>query len=309
MNTDRQPRNTPAAYGRELARNYGASDAPAIVTRSLRHADFAATEIRVDQPNGQLSEAIPPEDAFMICLVLRDLPDNSYWEEGREYGRYFLRAGHTAISDLRRQPSGLIDKPIHSLLMYLPRTTLGALAEQARGPRVENLQFTPGAGFLDEPIRSLGLSLLPALRTPERANRLFTDHAGLALAVHTMEAYGGQASSRLIRGGLTPWQEKRAKDMILSDLKGATPLQTIAEACGLSVSYFSRSFRKSTGLPPHAWLLKARVERAMTMLRQKDATLGEIAVACGFADQSHFTRIFTRQIGTSPRNWRRMVIR
>lgn len=309
MSASRSPRVAPNAYGHELARNYGAADAPSIVARSLQHAEFAVTEIRVDHPNGELSEAIPPQDAYMICLVLRDLPDNSYWEDGREYARYFLRAGDTAISDLRRRPLGLIDKPIHSLLMYLPRTTMNALADEARLPRVENLRFEPGAGFRDETVRSLGLSLLPALRTPECVNRLFADHVALALATHAAQAYGGAHCAQPIRGGLAPWQEKRAKEMILGNLAGGTSLQAVAEACGLSASYFTRSFRKATGLAPHAWLLQVRVQQAMALLRRREATLASIAIACGFADQSHFTRVFTRWTGTSPGLWRRQAIR
>jgi AraC family transcriptional regulator len=309
MSDDGRSRAAPSAFGRELARNYGAADAPSIVASSLQHADFAVTEIRVDQPNGQLSDAIPPQDAYMICLVLRDLPDNSYWEEGREYARYFLSAGDTAISDLRRMPLGLIDKPIHSLLMYLPRATLRALTDEARQSPADNLRFEPGAGFRDETVRRLGLSLLPALRTPERVNRLFTDHVALALASHAAHAYGGVHCAQPIRGGLAPWQEKRAKAMILDDLAGGTSMQAVAEACGLSASYFARSFRRTTGLAPHAWLLQARVQRAKTLLRRREATLGAIALASGFADQSHFTRVFTRWTGTSPGAWRRLAVR
>jgi AraC family transcriptional regulator len=47
----------------------------------------------------------------------------------------------------------------------------------------------------------------------------------------------------------------------------------------------------------------------MTLLRQRDPSLSEIALACGFADQSHLSRVFTRQIGMSPRSWRRLSIR
>jgi AraC-like DNA-binding protein len=96
--------------------------------------------------------------------------------------------------------------------------------------------------------------------------------------------------------------------MIAGDLTGAAPLHEIAEACGLSVSHFSRAFRKSTGLAPHAWLLQARIESAKAMLRKRDASLSAIALACGFADRSHFTRVFTRQVGLSPGAWRRVAV-
>ena len=97
--------------------------------------------------------------------------------------------------------------------------------------------------------------------------------------------------------------------MILHDLSGNTSVEEIAAACGLSASHFSRSFRKTTGVAPHTWLLRARVERAMVLLRQRDAVVGEVATACGFANLSHFSRVFTRQIGTSPSAWRRHAVR
>jgi AraC family transcriptional regulator len=93
---------------------------------------------------------------------------------------------------------------------------------------------------------------LPALRIPEHASRLFTDHATLALAVRAAQTYGGmQTVSRLLKGRLAPWQEKRSKEIMAGDFSGATPLRDIADACGLSVSHFSRALR-STGLAPHA---------------------------------------------------------
>ncbi len=130
----------------------------------------------------------------------------------------------------------------------------------------------------------------------------------LGLGAHVAQTYGGmQARSRPLQGGLAPWQEKRSKEMLASDLAGAMPLSEIATACGLSISHFSRAFRRSTGLAPHAWLLHVRVEGAKAMLRQREASLSMIALACGFADQSHFTRVFTRHVGLSPGAWRKYL--
>ena len=134
------------------------------------------------------------------------------------------------------------------------------------------------------------------------------DHLTSAVAAHVAQTYGGmQPCSRPVQGGLAPWQEKRSKDMLAGDLTGATPLHDIARACGLSVSHFSRAFRRSTGSSPHAWLLQMRVEAAKAMLRRRDASLSMIALGCGFADQSHFTRVFTRRVGLSPGAWRKYL--
>jgi AraC-like DNA-binding protein len=298
------------SYGRDLAKHWGLEDLPSIVTRSLRGAEIVVSDLRVDKPNGRLSDPLPRDDAYMICLVLRDLPQNSYWEEGREVGRYSLKRGQTAISDLKCEPAGLISQPIHTMLFHLPRAAINALADEISVPRVDELVFQPGVGMFDETILHLGLSLVPALANPDRVSRLFTDHVTLALAAHCAQTYGGmQTLSKPLKGGLAPWQEKRSKEMLAGDLTGATPLHEIAGACGLSVSHFSRAFHKSTGLAPHAWLLHARVESAMAMLRSGDASLSTIARASGFADQSHLARVFTHQVGLSPGTWRKMVFR
>ena len=220
------------AYGRGLARNFGADEAPAIVSRLLQHAAFAVTELIAGDPNGQLSNSIPSDDAYMISLNLGAVRHKTYWEEGREIGICIHRTGETAISDLRRDPRLIMDSPVHNLMMYLPRATMNALAEQAKLPRVENLMFDPGPGVRDDVFRELGLSLLPALRAPEQANRLFTDYIAMALASHAAYAYGGKSLTRPIRGGLASWQAKRAKEMILNDLSGSTSVDEIAAACG-----------------------------------------------------------------------------
>jgi AraC family transcriptional regulator len=296
------------AYGRSLGEKFGVEDVPCIVTRSLRSAEIAVTELRSDKPLGRLSDPFVREDAYMLSLVLRDLPNTSYWEDGRQVAMNTVQAGQCRIHDLRRSPRVLVDKPLHALVFYLPGTALDALADDANVPRIPELRYEPGVGMPDETVKNLGLSLLPALRAPERVSRLFMDHLTLAMAAHVAQTYGGmQPSSRIIEGGLAPWQERRSKDILAGDLTGAASLHEIARACGLSVSHFSRAFRRSTGLSPHAWLLRMRVEAAKGMLRRRDAPLSEIALACGFADQSHFTRVFTRRTGLSPGVWRKYL--
>jgi AraC-like DNA-binding protein len=220
--------------------------------------------------------------------------------------RTSIRSGESLIHDLRRSPRVLVDKPLHLLLLYLPQAALDALADDAKAPRITDLSYQPGVGVPDETVRRLGQSLRPALRAPDEVSRLFVDHLTLAMAAHVAQTYGGmRAVSTTPRGGLAAWQEKRAKSMLAADLAGETSLKEIALACGLSVSHFARAFRRSTGLAPHAWLQRHRVELAKAMLRRRDSALADIALACGFANQSHFTRVFSAQAGLSPGVWRR----
>ena len=110
------------------------------------------------------------------------------------------------------------------------------------------------------------------------------------------------------RGGLSPWQVRRACERLDSDLGGTLSLQQIAAEFGLSVSHFSRAFRISTGLPPHQWLLRQRVKAAKQLMTLRDLPLSEIAISVGFANQSHLTKVFSAQVGVSPAAWRREAL-
>jgi AraC-like DNA-binding protein len=298
-------------YGDEFAAGFGApAPAPTIITRSLPHAELAVTELRVDDPAGRISERFGGADAYMVAHELRSYNGMEYWRDGRHVSTYGLRAGDTTISDLRAELQVKFEVPVHVMLWLVPRIALDAVADDANVPRIDGLPHGPGAAFADQTIRHLNLAAIAALRAPEQVNRLFADHLTFALAAHVAQTYGGmQSPTRLVKGGLALWQERRAKEMMAADLNGTTPLAEIATACGLSSGHFARAFRKSTGLAPHAWMLSARVERAAVMLRQPGLSLSEIALACGFADQSHFGRVFTQRTGLSPGAWRRNKIR
>ncbi len=296
------------AYCRRLGEKFGVEDVPFVVNRSLPSAEIAVTDVQIDTPLGRLSDPIAPNDAYTLSLMLHDLPDTAFWEDGRQMAANPIRSGESLICDLRRRPQMFVDKPMHLLLVYLPRTALDALADDANVPRIAELSYEPGVGVADETVRNLGLSLLPALRSPEQVSQLFLDYLTLGLGVHVAQAYGHmQAHARPILGGLAPWRERRSKEMLAADLTGATPLQDIAAACGLSVSHFTRAFRRSTGLAPHAWLQRYRVDLAKDLLRRREQPLCEIALTCGFANQNHFTRVFSGQVGLSPGVWRRYL--
>ena len=293
-------------YGNELAANYGAENAPFAVTRCLPRAEIAVTEIKVLRPIGRTSTPLPRQDAYMIVFELNDVQGLEYWQEGRYVRNLNVRAGESIIHDLRREPAVLIDRPLHTIHWFVSKAALNALADEANVPHIHELRHEPGVGISDAIIGHMSVALLPALRAGEQVTRPFVDHVNLAFAAHMVEAYGGvQTMLRVSKGGLARWQERQAKDMLLADLTGTTPLASIATACGLSLSHFARAFRISTGIPPHAWLNQARVERAMMLLRQRHQSLSDIAFECGFVDQSHFTRVFASRVGHTPGAWRR----
>ena len=279
---------------------------PSLMTRSLRGIELAATETRHENPETGLSGQFPAEDAYLVSLKLRDYLDCECWERGRCVTKTDVRAGATYLYDLKRNPRFVIDKPFHSIFLYLPRSALDDIARQAGAKRIGELTYQPGIGEDDAIVRHLGAALLHALQRPDEANQLFIDHTMLALSAHVSQTYGGlQPGSQTARGGLAPWQTKLACERLESDLSGKLSLQQIAAEFDLSVSHFSRAFRTSTGLPPHQWLLHQRVKAAKQLMSVRDLPLSEIAISAGFANQSHFTRVFSAAVGVSPAAWRR----
>lgn len=164
------------------------------------------------------------------------------------------------------------------------------------------------AGSKDPVLGHLAQVLALTLQAQHKASPLFIEQLGVTIGTHLLDRYGEPArgSERASRR-LSAWQEARAKDMLLARAQGNVSIEEIAAACNLSRSYFIRAFRETTQRTPHQWQLERRVEEARELLRRSDRSLSDIAIACGFSDQSHFTRTFSQLVGTPPGHWRRQA--
>lgn len=301
--------NSPERFDDAVTAAWRLEGAPSVSTRTLRKSQITVVECRSDRPVGGLSDTVAEQDAFAVGLNVTEYPACEIWESGRCVVKTDVRAEHTLIHDLRREPRFLMDKPFHTLLFHIPQTALDAIAEEATAPRITELARRPGVGTWDETVRYLSRSMFIALERPEQVNSLFVDHVSMAVTAHVAQTYGGlRTLGGPAKGGLAGWQLRRACEMLAANLEGSLSLKEIAVECQLSVSHFSRAFRQSTGHPPHRWLLRHRIEVAKSMMEDRRQPLSQIALATGFADQSHFTRAFASHVGTSPGVWRRTAV-
>ncbi|HEY3703699.1 MAG TPA: AraC family transcriptional regulator [Terracidiphilus sp.] len=110
---------------------------------------------------------------------------------------------------------------------------------------------------------------------------------------------------RKFKGGLAPWQRRRIVDLFHEHLDGELKLETLANECGLSVSHFARSFRRSFGTSAHRYLILKRVEIAKALLSETNYSLVDVAAQTGFSDQAALTRTFSNVVGATPAKWRR----
>ncbi|MBN8906260.1 MAG: helix-turn-helix transcriptional regulator, partial [Rhodospirillales bacterium] len=108
--------------------------------------------------------------------------------------------------------------------------------------------------------------------------------------------------------GLLPWQAAEARAFLVAAPPDTLSVAAAAERCKLSRGYFIKAFRVTFGQTPYRWLLEYRVAAAKALLRGP-MPIATIALELGFADQSHFTRVFARIAGTPPGLWRRQQAR
>jgi len=195
--------------------------------------------------------------------------------------------------------------PFDFLLVEISRSFFDSATDERVGRRVSGLECV--TGMHDPVLANLARAVAPTLARPHEASKLFVDQMSVVIGTHLIEQYGrATAPSPRRNRRLSRQHEALAKEMLLSStLDGKLSVSEIAQACNLSRSYFTRSFQETTGQTPHQWLMKQRVNMACELLTQGMQPLADIAVGCGFADQSHFTRVFTQHIGAPPGTWRR----
>jgi AraC-like DNA-binding protein len=142
---------------------------------------------------------------------------------------------------------------------------------------------------------------------PEAAKDCISRAAALLQSGRSKADYESRGKTpAFIRGGLTPWQARQVTRHIESALGSSIGTEECAAIAKLSSSHFRRAFKASFGETFSAYLSRRRVERAQEMMVTTDQPLCLIARQCGFADQSHFTRVFRRLVGPSPGSWRRL---
>lgn len=164
-------------------------------------------------------------------------------------------------------------------------------------------------GFSLSEMHSVMAELCSAVRSALDDERI-TAEESLRRATEVLQKMGGSSEAapkqeQPIRGGLSPWQIRKVTSHVEANLDRPITNGELASLVRLNASHFGRAFRNSFGEPPHEYVIRRRVERAQGLMLSTEASLSEIALDCGLADQSHLTRLFRRIVGESPRAWRR----
>jgi AraC family transcriptional regulator len=195
------------------------------------------------------------------------------------------------------------------LLLYLRRSLIERIAAETFERDAATLDIAPTIGTTEPLLEQIALAIHDALRAGDDADRLYVDSLAAGLGVHMLRTYAvnlrGSASLERAEAHGTPPGLRRVRDYIEARLDADLTLDRLAAECGLSVAAFARAFCAHFGEPPHRYVVGRRIERAKYLLSATDLPIVEVALATGFASQSHLATAFRRQVGLTPAQFRR----
>jgi AraC family transcriptional regulator len=132
----------------------------------------------------------------------------------------------------------------------------------------------------------------------------FLESLAGVIAIHLAHHYSSGRAALRATPGLAPHKLERVQIFVEQHLAEPVRVEQLAAAVHMSPFHFARMFKQATGQPPHAYLTAQRVERAKTLLREGRLALIEVAASVGFQTQGHFTEVFRRYAGVTPRIFR-----
>jgi AraC family transcriptional regulator len=167
-------------------------------------------------------------------------------------------------------------------------------------------QLPPALLFENDLIRSSLLKFQAILDGSAPDESTYAETLGMLLALE-LSRLGGKAPAppSPVKGGLTRRQVRQVVDYMNANLQNEIALKDLANLLALSRFHFVRTFKQSTGLPPHQYLLARRVERAKELLAERDLSIAEISRRTGFHGATQLTRAFRKLVGTTPTGFRR----
>jgi AraC family transcriptional regulator len=223
---------------------------------------------------------------------------------------------HLVEGDVTILPAGLPsqwgwrgDWSVDCLHMYLEPSFLEEVSVStgvdAAGVEIKNV-----FGVRDPQVEQVGKSLLSELEDGGLMGDLYAQSLTNVLMIHLLRHHSslGRRDARKIereyKGALSKRALRSVTDYVGDNLVHDLTLEELAGIAHMSPYHFSRLFKRSTGLSPHQYVVRKRVERAKELLTNTDLSLHEVALSVGFADQSHLSRYTKRLLGVSPKSLR-----
>lgn len=197
------------------------------------------------------------------------------------------------------------DSEDEAIIFSITPETLRKTAEETECINSDNVELKPLVLAQDEQITHIAHCLLHEIRMGDTYSNLFSESLLTCLSIHLLRHYcTSEVRFKPSNHGLAPYRLQQVIDYIHDNLvDGDTSLRAMAQLAELSSYYFARQFKRSTGLAPHQYVNQQRIEKAKQLLRQRKYSITQVAIECGFSDQSHFSRAFRKATDVTPKRY------
>jgi AraC family transcriptional regulator len=220
------------------------------------------------------------------------------WKESAKWNAGTYRTGSFGIVPDNDFNDISWNKELHSITININSTFLESLFERT------DIEFRQRRGVEDPFITQIGCSLLSELKHENFAGRIYGDILALTLSLHFVKRYALAGNKEIsLTGRLSAAQLKATLEYCDAHLDQNPSLSELSQVANLSSFHFAHAFRQTTGLPPHRYILKRKIERAIQLIIQGKNSLTQIAYLLGHTDQAHFSKSFKLATGLSPRQY------
>lgn len=240
-----------------------------------------------------------------VLLNLRDEPHRVENVRDGEHRDFVLHRNEIVVTPAGVRSGWRWHATSRVIVITLDPGALQRFALHELGVVMDRAQLQSLPQFEDEDICRAGELLLDALRSRAIGSDLMFESLARVFLIKLIQRYGEARETASAAGsGFTAEHFRRIVDHLSAHFAEDVAVEDLARLASLSPDHFSRLFRESIGETPHQFVLSFRVERAKEYLRDADRTLAQVAVLCGFSDQSHLTRVFKKKTGTTPSAFR-----
>lgn len=252
-----------------------------------------------------------PTEAFGQHHVLINLKAEPHRVEnwrGGEYRDFVYRQHEVVVT-----PAGLASgwrwhARSKVIVVTIEPEPLARFAERELGVLLSERQLVDEAQRHDPDLCAAAEQLHGALLADAATRGVLYEALARVFVVKLLSGYGERRTEPLDPASeLGTKRYKRVLDCVAERYGRALTVEDMARAAGMSSSAFAHAFKAALGDTPHQFLTRYQVERAQAMLREGDAALIDVALACGFSDQSHLGRVFKRVAGVTPTAYRRRL--
>ncbi|MEM9381854.1 MAG: AraC family transcriptional regulator [Planctomycetota bacterium] len=247
-----------------------------------------------------------PAEVYAQHHVLLNLNEHPHRVEHERDGetRDFVLSEHEIVVTPAGVRSGWRwHAPSRVIVITLEPDALRRFALHELGVVFGASQLVNQPAFRDEDICRAGELLLDALRTRAIGSDLLFESLARVFLIKLLQRYGAPREAES-GSGLTARHVQRIVDHLAEHHAREVGVDELARLASLSRDHFSRLFREAVGETPHQFVLTYRVERAKELLADEGLGLAQVAIRCGFSDQSHLSRVFKRKTGTTPSAFR-----